>query len=141
MKTTSQNQLAIFNFKGSNFRTLSRNGIPWFIADDICLRFFKITETRDIVSSLPEDERGVTSAGGFTRHKFRLVINENGIFRLLSKSRRAHAREFIVWVRTKVIPDVKEWEEIATGRSPLSQLEILEKQIKNVDFLIRNLMK
>ncbi len=54
------NQLQkVFNYQGSNVRTVVKHGEPWFAGKDIC-EYFGDTNYRRSLLRLDEDEKGVS---------------------------------------------------------------------------------
>lgn len=54
------NQLQVFDFKNNEVRVAVIDGQPWWVAKDIC-DVLEISNSRDAVSRLDADERGVVS--------------------------------------------------------------------------------
>lgn len=101
------NTLKHFNFEGADFRVVERSGQPWFVAADVC-RVLELANSRDAVSALDEDEKGVAitdTPGGGQKMQ---VISESGLYALIFKSRKAQARAFRKWVTAEVLPALRQ---------------------------------
>lgn len=102
------NEMQIFNYNGSEVRTVVRNGEPWFVAKDVgtILGFSNI---RVEVSRLDEDERGESqivtpSNGGYSKMG---IISESGLYALIFRSNKPEAKKFRRWVTHEVLPDIR----------------------------------
>ena len=57
----SKNEMQVFqNDEFGEVRAVMRDGEPWFVAADVC-RVLEITNNRDAVARLDDDEKGVAS--------------------------------------------------------------------------------
>lgn len=81
-------------------------GEPWFVAVDVC-RALSIGNSRQALSYLDEDEKGVTSndtPGGDQRVS---TVNEPGLYSLILRSRKPEAKAFKRWVTHEVLPSIR----------------------------------
>lgn len=97
-----------FNFSKQSqiIRTKIKNGEPWFVAKDIC-DALEISNSRDAISSLENDEKGVDTAdtpGGVQSVQF---VNESGLYNLIFQSRKPEAKKFRKWVTNEVLPSIR----------------------------------
>lgn len=95
-----------FNFEGSNVRVVERGGEPWFVASDVCL-VLEVGNSRDAVSRLDEDEKGVVSSDTPGGRQNVTVINESGLYSLILTSRKPQAKRFKKWVTSEVLPSIR----------------------------------
>ena len=101
-----QNSLQVFNYEGSNVRTVMLDGEVWFVAKDVC-DILEIKNARDAISELDDDERStVTISDGNRGNPNMNVINEPGLYALVFKSRKPEAKAFARWVRHELLPQV-----------------------------------
>ena len=114
-----------YDFSGRMIRiVMDDKGQPWWVAADVCLAL-GIANPRDAVSRLESDEKstvGITDGG-----PERNIINEPGLYRLLSRSNKKRARKFQRWVFHDVLPSIRK-----TGMynmQELTRLQILEMAI------------
>ena len=88
--------LQIFDFESNDVRTVLIDGEPWFVSKDVC-NILEIKNSRDALSSLDEEDKasvGIPDTSSSTRKSITMtVVNESGIKRLVSKSRKPQARE------------------------------------------------
>jgi len=99
----------IFNFEGSNIRTVVKDGEPWFVAKDVA-EALGYTDTSDAIKKhcragailktgdspgLKIPNRGLT------------IIPERDIYRLVLKSNLPSAEKFEEWVVGEVLPTIR----------------------------------
>lgn len=101
------NELKIFDSpKFGEIRVIERDGDPWFVAVDVC-RALEIGNSRDALSRLDDDEKGVASIdtpGGAQQMN---IINEPGLYTLVLGSRKPEAKAFKRWITHEVIPSIR----------------------------------
>jgi prophage antirepressor-like protein len=98
-----------------HYRIADREGNPWFVARDVA-EILGITKNyRNLIASFPENEKSYIVCAVFSKHgtsakpcarktqKF-LIINEQGLFRLILKSRKPVAQAFKEKLITEVLP-------------------------------------
>ena len=86
-------------------RVVMRDGEPWFIAADVC-RALDIVNSRDALSRLDDDEKGVGSIDTLGGTQQMTVINEPGLYSLVLGSRKPEAKPFKRWVTHEVLPSI-----------------------------------
>lgn len=109
-----------FDFDGRKVRVVVRDGEPWFVVADVC-ETLGIGNPRQAVSGLDADERADvttddTSSG--QRRRFN-IVNESGLYELIFKSRKPHAKTFRRWVKRVVLPTIRR-----TGRYEFNPADI-----------------
>ena len=95
-----------FDFQGKAVRTITRGGEVWFVASDACA-VLDITNPRDALSRLDEDEKGVgitDTPGGPQQVN---IIGESGLYTLIFTSRKPEAKAFRRWVTEVVLPTLR----------------------------------
>lgn len=99
-------ELTAFSFDNKQVRTLSINGEPWFMANDVC-RILEHSNSRKAIQKLDEDEKLmyliVTSGQGRNVN----FVNESGLYNLIFQSRKLEARRFRKWVTSEVLPSIR----------------------------------
>ncbi len=127
--------LEIFDFNESPVRvSVDPCGAPWFVAADVC-RVLEISNSRDAVASLDEDERMTVAntdghpgqRGGAQSYN---LLSESGLYALIFKSRKAEARAFRKWVTKEVLPSIRK-----TGGYSISR-ERLDREERQIDSMI-----
>ncbi|WP_412728954.1 BRO-N domain-containing protein [Geobacillus stearothermophilus] len=97
----------VFNYSGSQVRTIVKDGEVWFVAKDVC-EILDIADARKAVQRLDEDERSlipVTDSLGRKQETF--IVNEPGLYTLILGSRKSEAKQFKRWVTHEVIPTIR----------------------------------
>lgn len=101
------NQLErVFNYRGSGVRVLFKDGDPWFVAADVC-RILELGNSRQAVSRLDEDEKGVISTDTPGGPQEMGCVNEPGLYALILGSRKPEAKAFKRWVTHEVLPIIR----------------------------------
>ena len=96
-------------FKSAEFgsiRATSKNGEPWFAAKDVC-DALGIGNSRQALSRLDEDEKGVISNDTLGGVQEMASVNEPGLYTLVLSSRKPEARAFKRWITHEVIPSIR----------------------------------
>ena len=83
--------------------TLVIDGEPWFVAKDICDILGTINPTM-AMEGLEDFERARFNLG---RQGEVNIINENGFYTLVLRSRKSIAKPFRIWVTSKVLPEIR----------------------------------
>lgn len=123
------NELQIFNYNGSEVRTIQKDGEPWWVLKDVC-GILGISKYRDTASRLDEDERGsvrVDTPGG---EQEMTVVNESGLYNVILRSDKPEAKPFRKWVTSEVLPSIRKHGAYMTP-------ETLEQAILNPDMMIK----
>jgi anti-repressor protein len=104
--TDFQSALKIFEFDGRKVRIVEKDGQPWWVAKDVC-EVLGIINSRDALSILDDDEKSnvaktdisVESADTLNIPNRGInVINESGLYTLITRSNKPEARRFRKWV-------------------------------------------
>ena len=120
----------LYSFDGAQVRTLTdENGEPWFVAKDVC-DILGITNSRDAMSSLDDDEKGVANTDTPGGRQNVSIVSEPGLYVLIGKSRKPEAKAFRRWVNHEVLPSIRRHGVYATD-------DVIDKVLGNPDFGIR----
>ena len=123
------NALKIFEHEAfGSVRAVERNGLPWFVAKDVCDCLD--IRTNDAANSLDEDEKGyesVVSLGGVQQS---LIISEPGLYSLILRSRKPEAKAFKRWITHEVIPSIRRHGVYATPQTVEAMLGDPDTTIK-----------
>ncbi len=98
--------LQVFTYRGTQVRTTIIDGQPWFCAADVC-RVLEISNSRDAVGRLDEDEKGVVLTDTPGGPQEMLHVNEPGLYALILTSRKPGAKAFKRWVTHEVLPEIR----------------------------------
>ena len=94
------------NDQFGDVRVIDRDGEPWFVAADVC-RALEIRNSRDAMSRLDDDEKGVASTDTLGGMQEMSVVNEPGLYALVLGSRKPDAKAFKRWITHEVIPSIR----------------------------------
>ena len=105
------NDLITFQFdKGQEVRTVDIDGVPWFVAKDVC-DILGLEQVTKALQNFPENERNtLTTSKGIHEGPGNPnvnIINEPGLYRLIFQSRKPEAEAFKTWVFTEVLPAIR----------------------------------
>lgn len=117
------------NDKFGNVRVVQVDGEPWFVAADVC-RALEISNSRDAVARLDDDEKGVGSTDTLGGKQGMQIINEPGLYTLVLGSRKPEAKAFKRWVTHEVLPSIRKHGAYLTDNA-------LEEALTSPDFLIK----
>ncbi len=100
--------LALFNFSGNKVRVAidERNGEPFWVAKDVC-DVLGYKNSRDAISKLDADEKGVSEIATPSGNQKMSVINESGLYTLILRSNKPEAKRFKKWVTSEVLPSIR----------------------------------
>ncbi|MGN7752864.1 BRO-N domain-containing protein [Sinorhizobium sp. 22678] len=99
---------ALFNFKGSNVRTVQLDGEPWFVAADVrnTLGIAKHGKWLDPVGA--EEKRVIRECGGASlKGRGLAVLYESGLYKLVMRSDKPEAKDFQNWITRVVLPAIR----------------------------------
>lgn len=117
----------LYSFDGAQVRALTdENGEPWFVAKDVC-DILGITNSRDAMSSLDDDEKGVANTDTPGGRQNVSIVSEPGLYVLIGKSRKPEAKEFRRWVNHEVLPSIRRHGAYATDK-------VIDRIIEDPDF-------
>lgn len=101
------NELMIFdNSQFGTIRAIEKDGEPWFVAADVC-RALEIENSRQALTRLDDDEKGVISTDTPGGRQEMNAINEPGLYILVLGSRKPEAKAFKRWITHEVIPSIR----------------------------------
>lgn len=137
------NAVTVFNNPeiGVRIRTVLVSNDPWFIAADVC-KALEIANSRDALSRLDDDERGVVSTDTPGGRQNVSIVSEAGLYSLVLGSRKPEAKAFKRWVVHEVLPSIRKTGKYEVGapktfaealRAYADQVELAEKQQRLLD--------
>lgn len=119
--------MQLFDFNGSQLRTIDKNGESWFIARDVC-EILGIDNSQ--IRRLDEDEKGLCSIQTPGGEQNMVSINEAGLYGLILGSRKTESKAFKRWVTHEVIPSIRKHGAYMTS-------ETIERTLFNPDYLLQ----
>lgn len=116
-----QYALKVFEYENSRkFRTIDRNGEPWFVLSDVC-RELEIGNPSDAARRLDDDEKDtLVNIEGIadSRVQSLVIINESGLYSLILTSRKPAARKFKKWITAEVLPTIRRTGGYGGAKTP-----------------------
>lgn len=95
-----------FPATGQPVRVVTIDGEPWWIAIDVC-GVLQHSNSRQALSHLDDDEKGVTTADTPGGPQELATVNEPGLYSLILRSRKPQAKAFKRWITHEVIPSIR----------------------------------
>lgn len=124
------NEIQIFEHESfGQIRVIDRDGEPWFITVDAC-RALELRNSRDAISRLDDDEKGVASIDTPGGPQEMSIINEPGLYTLVLGSRKPEAKAFKRWVTHEVLPAIRQ-----NGYYALMPVETSQRALTPDDYL------
>lgn len=100
-------EVQVFHYGLMNeVRATEMNGEPWFVAKDVC-SILGIQNSRDAITALDEDEKGVGEIYTPGGNQQMTIINESGLYALVIRSNKPEAKAFKRWITHEVIPAIR----------------------------------
>lgn len=122
--------LIVFDYEGARVRVVTGDdGGPRFVAQDVCA-VLGIANSRDALSRLDEDEKGVGTTDTPGGPQQVAVLTEPGVYALAMTSRKPQARPFVHWLSHDVVPAVRRHGVYATQ-------DAVEAMLADPDSMIR----
>jgi prophage antirepressor-like protein len=109
----NNNQLTPFNFEGADVQVITdEKGVLWFVAKDVC-DVLGLTNPTMALANLDDDERAKLNLG---RQGECNIINESGLYSLITGSRKPEAKKFKKWVNSEVLPSIRKTGSYSTNK-------------------------
>lgn len=132
------NELQIFeNSQFGTIRAVEMDGEPWFVAADVC-RALEIKNSRDAMTRLEDDERGVISTDTPGGKQEMNVVNEPGLYSLVLGSRKPEAKAFKRWITHDVIPSIRRNGGYIVGQENMTPEELMAAALIMANKTIEN---
>ena len=144
LDSTISNSLQLFQNAGFKVRVIMRDSEPWFVAKDVC-ECLDLANSRDAVSRLDDDEKGVGKADTLGGSQDMMLISESGLYTLVMRSNKPDAKVFRKWVTSEVLPSIRKTggygirtvddmiNDPDTAIQLLTQLKIMRLQNKQLE--------
>lgn len=135
-----ENQLQLFNFNGSEVRTLAIDDEPYFVGNDVAniLGYQRVGDA--LKQHVDSDERKTLTYKAFgdlaqslwkdNDFSNKTVITESGVYSLIFGSELPNAKQFKHWVTHEVLPSIRKHGAYMTN-------EKIEEALLNPDTLIK----
>lgn len=119
-----------FSFESKSIRVLSVDGLPWFVAKDVCAAL-DLTWSGNRITHVPEKWRGVTSVVTPYGVQEMAVLSEQGLYFFVCRSDKPKAFPFQEWLAGDVLPAIRqtgEWRGVTSVVTPSADLARLRAQ-------------
>ncbi|WP_053111567.1 BRO family protein [Edwardsiella sp. EA181011] len=134
--TKASADFTMFKFGDKEIRVLSKNGEPWFLAQDVCFAL-GIKNVTQAVERLDEDERSMFNIG---RQGEANIVSESGMYTLVLRCRDAIKpgtvpHTFRKWVTAEVLPTIRktgEYQESKPRQTTTTQLTPLRQTVERL---------
>ncbi|MDY2648764.1 MAG: Bro-N domain-containing protein [Pyramidobacter porci] len=126
------NELTIFEYAKKPVRTVMKGVEPWFVAKDVC-DVLGLMNSREALSSLDEDEKGVSNTDTLGGKQEIAVVSEPGLYKLIFRSRKDTAKAFTRWVTHEVLPALRRGETVSAPKTKTDALLAALGEVKNAD--------
>ena len=115
-----------FDFNGNTIKVVMVDGKPWFVAQDVCeiLTVSNVSQACSRISKLDKQRFFLPTMGGDQK---KLVISNDGVKKLIGRSRKPQAIELARYLGLEVLVTSKEQEYISIlqasfpDQNPISQ--------------------
>lgn len=100
-------QPQLFNFKGQQVRTVTINGEPCFVGNDVSTILGYSNYRNAVVNHVDDEDKQRTQIEYAGQKREVTVINESGLYSLILGSKLPQAKEFKHWVTSEVLPTIR----------------------------------
>lgn len=100
------NELTVLNFESNEVRMVWINGLPWWVAKDVC-RILGLKYVGTALKRLEGSEKGSFLIPTPYGDQMMSIVNESGLNALVLGSRKPVARRTRLWLTSEVIPSIR----------------------------------
>ncbi len=125
---SGQDLMVFRNEEFGEIRTVEKDGEPWFVAADVC-RALELGNSRQAMTRLDDDEKGVISTDTLGGEQVMSVVNEPGLYALVMGSRKPEAKAFKRWITHEVIPSIRKHGGYIAGQESMTPEELMAKAL------------
>ncbi|MCQ9367378.1 phage antirepressor [Brevibacterium sp. 91QC2O2] len=122
------NELNIFNYQGTEVRTVLIDGGPWFVLADL-IRVLGLKQYRqdrlgdDMIQNHP-------IADTLGRLQSTAVVSEAGMYEVVIRSDKPEAAVFRRWITSEVLPSIRKTGSYGTGAPALDDQQIVARALQ-----------
>ena len=114
------NEMMIFsNPEFGNVRTVTIDGNPWFVGNDVAKALGYVKERNAIANHVDKEDALKCSLPSNSGVQETIVINESGLFSLILSSKLDSAKRFKHWVTAEVLPSIRKLESMKLVRNKI----------------------
>ena len=101
------NELKIFNYKNNEVRTTIKDGEIWWVLKDVC-KILGLNDAHKVALRLEKDERNqIPVTDNLGRQQNTTIINEPGLYKVILRSDKPEAKNFMNWITHEVLPSIR----------------------------------
>jgi anti-repressor protein len=119
-------ELKTYESEFGEIRMTEQNGVPWFVAKDVCDALGLSNPTKAI-KNLEDDERSNLLLG---RQGYANCVNESGLYTLIIRSNKPNAKKFRRWVTSEVLPSIRKHGGYISGQESMNETELLQAALE-----------
>lgn len=101
--------ISIFNFNNNKIRTIIKDNIIYFIANDIC-NALNLKNTSNVMLKIPKEDKIQIDPKivlGSVSNQYIWAVNESGLYLLIFKSKKEEAIKFKKWITSELLPTIR----------------------------------
>ncbi|MBR2256511.1 MAG: phage antirepressor KilAC domain-containing protein [Blautia sp.] len=126
----TKNELQLFESpEGARIRTLTLEGKPWFVGQDLADNLGYRNGTRDICRHVEEEDRSVMTIFDGIQNRRIMIVNESGLYALILGSKMEGARKFKKWVTSEVLPSIRKNGGYIQNQENLSEEDLVAQAV------------
>jgi anti-repressor protein len=112
--------LAVFEYAGTQLRTVLIDGGPWFVGADV-LALCDLN--RSSLALLDDDEKGVHSVDTLGGTQQMTIVSEAGLYSLILRSRKSETKAIKRWITHKVLPQIRRTGSYGSPQVDVTQID------------------
>ena len=124
-----KNEIIPFGYDDQLVRTVVIDGMPWFVAKDVCAALGIKNHKDAVAKSLDDDEKGVEKIYSPGGTQDAIIINESGLYTLIMRSNKPEAKRFRKWVTSEVLPSINRTGQYTMPQLVETRLAAMEKML------------
>ena len=101
------NDIQLFSYGDNAVRFIERDGVPYWVAKDVCNILGYANHIDAIAKMLDDDERDLQILDTSSGKRNMTVISESGLYSLIFRSTKPQAKEFRKWVTGTMLPQIR----------------------------------
>ena len=134
------NELKVWDYEGTEVRTVDVNGETWWVLKDVCT-ILELGSPHKVADRLEEDERNqIPLTDSIGRQQETTIISESGLYSVILRSDKPQAKPFRRWVTHKVLPDIRK-NGIYVDSTLTESDEALRKKVADLERYVQTLRK
>ena len=113
----------VFNYGEKPVRTIEKDGEVFFVGKDVC-EVLEITNVSQAIERLDEDEKLIYKLHISGQEREVWIVNEPGLYSLISSSYKPEAKAFKRWINHEVLPSIRKTGSYTAPISNKKQIQL-----------------